>query len=144
MHLVKYQLDAALEAFRLSHTETERLALADPADPELQYELAVSRNRIGYVLFVQRNTAGGLAEYQASLAILQRLAETDPGNTVWQRDLMVIHFQFAEFGVEPAAHLAHALEMALYLQAGGRLSPDETYFPDMLKRRIADLGDADE
>jgi tetratricopeptide (TPR) repeat protein len=48
--------------------------------------LIVSR---GDVLSAQGDLAGALAAYQESLAVSQRLAESDPSNADWQRDLSV-------------------------------------------------------
>ena len=50
-----------------------------------------SHDSIGNVLVEQGDLAGALAAYQASLAIAERLAQADPGNARWQRDLSVSH-----------------------------------------------------
>ena len=39
----------------------------------------------------QGDLAAALTRYQASLAISERLAQADPGNAGWQRDLSVSH-----------------------------------------------------
>ena len=51
----------------------------------------VSHDRIGDVLRAQGNLTAALDAYNASLAIRERLAEADPGNAGWQRDLSVSH-----------------------------------------------------
>jgi len=43
--------------------------------------------QVGIVLEAQGDLAGALQEYRASLAIVERLASSDPSNTGWQRDL---------------------------------------------------------
>jgi hypothetical protein len=44
---------------------------------------------LGNIQIQRGNLTAALASYQASLAIRQRLAEADPGNAQWQRDLAV-------------------------------------------------------
>jgi tetratricopeptide (TPR) repeat protein len=51
--------------------------------------LAVGHDRIGDCLRAAGDRDGALAAYQAGLAIAETLAESDPGNTRWQRDLSV-------------------------------------------------------
>ena len=46
-------------------------------------------DKIGYVKFHANDKAGALAAYEESLAITRHLAETDPGNAIWQRDIAV-------------------------------------------------------
>jgi tetratricopeptide (TPR) repeat protein len=47
----------------------------------------VSYNKIGNVQKAQDDLAGALKSYQDGLAIIHRLAKSDPGNAGWQRDL---------------------------------------------------------
>jgi tetratricopeptide (TPR) repeat protein len=54
-----------------------------------EYELAWSHSRIGDVQMAQGNLAAALIAYRDSLAIIGRLAQSDPGNAGWQRDLSV-------------------------------------------------------
>jgi len=50
---------------------------------------AVASDEIGDVLRSQGNLSDALASYRASMDIAQRLAQADPGNAGWQRDLSV-------------------------------------------------------
>ena len=43
----------------------------------------------------QGDLAAALASYQASLAIAERLAQADPGNADWQRDLALSYGRVA-------------------------------------------------
>ena len=55
---------------------------------------AISRcrnSKVGDVLVAQGNLAEALKSYQDSLAIRDRLAQADPGNATWQRDLAISH-----------------------------------------------------
>ena len=47
----------------------------------------------------QGNLAGALESYEAGLAILERLAAADPGNSEWQRDLEVSHERVGDIAV---------------------------------------------
>jgi hypothetical protein len=81
-----------------------------------------------------------LASYQATLAIREQLAKSDPGNAVWQRDLIVLCVKIAR--VDPAqmrAMLMRALEIAKNMQAKGTLSPPDANMADELAKIIAGL-----
>ena len=52
-------------------------------------DLAASYARIGNVQIAQGDLAGALKSYHDSVAIIDRLARSDPGNAGWQRDLSV-------------------------------------------------------
>ena len=49
----------------------------------------MSPDKVGDVQVAQGDLAAALAAYQASLAIRERLADADPSNAGWQRDLSV-------------------------------------------------------
>ena len=51
----------------------------------------MSHNKVSDVLRAQGDLDGALAAYGESLELRQRLAETDPSNAIWQRDLSVSH-----------------------------------------------------
>ena len=53
------------------------------------HDLSVSYDRVGDVQVAQGDLAGALASYRDSLVIRERLAQSDPGNAGWQRDLSV-------------------------------------------------------
>jgi tetratricopeptide (TPR) repeat protein len=52
-------------------------------------DLSVSYDRVGYVQKAQGDLKAALKSYSDSLAIVERLANSDPGNAGWQRDLSV-------------------------------------------------------
>ena len=54
-----------------------------------QRDLSVSFEKVGDVQVAQGDLAGALKSYRDSLAIMKRLAKSDPGNAGWQRDLSV-------------------------------------------------------
>ena len=49
----------------------------------------MSFNKAGDVQLAQGDLAGALKSYNDGLAIIDGLAKTDPGNSLWQRDLSV-------------------------------------------------------
>jgi tetratricopeptide (TPR) repeat protein len=60
------------------------------------HDLATSYNKIGDVQEAQGDLAGALTSYRDSLAIIDRLAQSDPGNATWQRDLSVAYSRIGD------------------------------------------------
>jgi tetratricopeptide (TPR) repeat protein len=58
-----------------------------PGNAGWQRDLASLYNRVGNVQLAQGNLPAALTSYQASFAIMDRLAKSDSGNADWQRDL---------------------------------------------------------
>ena len=56
----------------------------------------MSYEKVGDVQVAQGKLPDALASYQASLAIRERLAKSDPGNAGWQRDLAVSYANLAD------------------------------------------------
>jgi hypothetical protein len=54
-------------------------------------EASLDAERVGDVLLAQGDRAGALREYQASLALKERLVQQDPDNVEWQRGLAISH-----------------------------------------------------
>ena len=65
-------------------------------------------SKIGDVQRAQGNLPAALTSYQASLAIRERLAQADPGNAGWQRDLSVSHNKIGDV-LQAQGDLAAAL-----------------------------------
>ena len=51
----------------------------------------MSYDRVGLVLVEQGNLPEALKSFHDGLAIRERLAQANPGNAGWQRDLSVSH-----------------------------------------------------
>ena len=75
----------ALEAQQLLTALTKET----PVDLNFQWELAAVDDAVGNVLVAQGNLPEALQSYRDELAIMERLAKSDPGNADWQRDLSV-------------------------------------------------------
>jgi tetratricopeptide (TPR) repeat protein len=56
----------------------------------------VSYNNVGNVQVAQGDLAGALKSYRDSLAIRERLAQSDPSNAGWQRDLAFGYARLAD------------------------------------------------
>ena len=63
-----------------------------PPEPLLSIrDLSVSFENIGNVQMAQGDLAGALKSYGDSLAMINRLAKSDPSNSGWQRDLAIAY-----------------------------------------------------
>jgi tetratricopeptide (TPR) repeat protein len=97
----------------------------------------VSYEKMGNVQLAQGDLAGALKSYRDSLAIRDRLAQSDPGNAGWQRDLSVSHAKVADAlgkmgnGAEALAALRRGHAIMLRMTA---LSPDNVQWKRDLHR----------
>ena len=81
----------------------------------------MSYNKIGDVLVAQGNLAEALTSFRDGLAIRDRLAQADPGNAGWQRDLSVSYNKIGDV-LKAQGNLAEALTSATG-------SPSESVWP---------------
>jgi tetratricopeptide (TPR) repeat protein len=89
--LAQGDLSGALRAFRESLAISERLAVSDPSNAQLQLQLSFSKNGIGDILRAQGDLAGALRAYRESLDISERLTASDPSNAQLQQLLSMSH-----------------------------------------------------
>lgn len=75
-----------------------------------------------------------LGAYRKGLAIRETVAGRDPGNTDWQRDLIVSDVKLNEVTGDKA-YAAKALDIAQTMQKRGALVPSDAWMVDDLKRR---------
>jgi hypothetical protein len=75
-------------------------------------DLSVSHNKIGDVEVAQGDLAGALNSYRAGFAIRERLAQSDPTNSIWQHDLSFSYGRLST-ALQKAAQLAEAREAAI-------------------------------
>ena len=107
----------------------------------------MSHDKIGDVRVAQGDLPGALAAYEAGHAIAKRLAEQDPGNAGWQRDLIVSRVKIARVAElkdaprEAQRHYQAALDVAIALRDGGRLAPRDIPMIGELERRLAALAE---
>ena len=90
-----YQRAGALAKAHRTYTD----ALARLPESEAR-DHSVLMDEFGDVLVGQGNLEKAMASYQASMAIRKRLAEADPDNAGWQRDLAVSHIKIGNVLVD--------------------------------------------
>ena len=92
----------------------------------------------------QGNLAAALASYQASLDIRDRLAKSDPGNTVWQRDLSVSYIKVGDVEVAqgnlPAALTSYQSSLAI-VDRLAKSDPSNAGWQHDLSRSYIKVGD---
>jgi hypothetical protein len=77
-----------------------------------------------------------LASYRSALAIAERLAQADPGNAGWQRDLIVSYVRLSSVTGEKG-YAQRALDVALRMDQRGVLAPADAWMLDDLKQRAS-------
>lgn len=73
-----------------------RLTARDLDNTDWLRDLSVSHNCVGRVLRALDKLADALREFEADLAIAERLASLDPTNAQWQEDLAAARRALAE------------------------------------------------
>jgi hypothetical protein len=101
----------------------------------------VSYERVGDVLRAQRNRADALTSYRASLAVVEHLANTDPGNLVWQTALVptLLRISLVSTIADARAALERALAIAESLARDGKLTAEQRSWPQLLRDLLAKL-----
>jgi tetratricopeptide (TPR) repeat protein len=69
------RLAEALAAYREAGAIAQSLAAAEPGDPDLQYIVGISDERIGDVLMAQGDQTGALKSYEARQQVISRLVK---------------------------------------------------------------------
>ena len=82
-----------------------QLVQRDPDNIGWQLNLWVSHNCVAHVYEAQGQLAEALREFEAELAVAERLAGYDPTNARWQQDLadtrIIVDRLRREFGLQP-------------------------------------------
>ena len=60
----------------------------DPRNVTWKRDLSLSEDKIGDVLLVQGDPAAAGEIYRAALTLREQLADADPANAEWQRDVL--------------------------------------------------------
>ncbi|WP_035658280.1 autotransporter strand-loop-strand O-heptosyltransferase, partial [Bradyrhizobium sp. STM 3809] len=138
-------LAGALQNYKQGVDAIRYLTQADPDNAGFQRSLSVALNRIGAVLFVQRNLRGAHAAYSASLAVIQKLTATHPGNPSFPRDLAWCHALLADV-LTAQGHHAEAFEQrrhnAAVITQLANTAPDDSTLQRALATSYQNLGDA--
>ena len=123
MLLASGDAEGALAIYREILGIAEALAAGDPANLDLQFDLATAHNRLGGVETGGGERESGLAHYRASRTIIGKLAATDPSNADWQWNLFAGNYLLAEAGDDPVTNYQAGLAILERLDASGQLSP---------------------
>ena len=106
---------------------------------------AVLFSEIGDVLKAQGDLSAALASYRDALAIGERLAQADPDNAGWQRDLSVSHERIGDIeaagGNIAAAIVAYEKSLPIAQSLADRFPEHPRFQADIVitKRRIREL-----
>ncbi|MGJ4888789.1 autotransporter strand-loop-strand O-heptosyltransferase [Bradyrhizobium sp. HKCCYLRH3099] len=138
-------LPTALENYKDSIAIVRHLTTADPDNAGFQRNLSVALNRIGAVLFVQRNLEAAHAAYSASLAIIRKLTAAHRGNLIFHRDLAWGHALLADVLAAQGRH-AEAFEQrranTALMTHLSNIAANDPSLPQALATSYQSLGDA--
>ncbi len=95
---------------------------------------SVAFGELGNVQSAQGDLAAALTSFQAGLAIAEHLAQTDPGNAGWQRDLIVSYVKLSETTGDKT-YVDKALHIVLAMQQRNILAPRDAWLIEELQRR---------
>ena len=88
------------------------------------------------MLRAQGNLTDALQSFQASHAIFERLAETDPGHAGWQRDLAWSHWRLAKYGIQQRFHWQEVVRILRKLDEEDRLAPSDQKWLPIAERNL--------
>jgi autotransporter strand-loop-strand O-heptosyltransferase len=138
-------LISAMQNYRQSIDIVRHLTQAEPDNGGFQRNLSVALNRIGAVLFVQRNLPGAYAAYSAGLAIIQKLTAAHRGHLGFQRDLAWCHALLADVLAAQRRHaeaFEHRRSNAALITQLANTAPDDSSLQQSLATSYQSLGDA--
>ncbi len=131
----------ALDSYRASLAIAQRFAENKIANTvqSINWEVAISlkHQQIGDVHKARGDSLGALESYRRSLAIRKRLAEMDPNNAAWQRNLATIHRRLALNGGDPLKHWQNVVDILKKLDTRGQLQDSDRAIIDEAEHAIA-------
>jgi hypothetical protein len=141
LHMARDDEEHALDAFSRSMQITQRLADADPDNPQLQRGVSTCLSAVRDARAARDDPAGALDAVSRSMQITQRLADAAPNETVYQRDLWILNWRVAstrESLAEPGADefWQGAHEILVGLDAAGELSDSDRKLLAQLTRKL--------
>jgi tetratricopeptide (TPR) repeat protein len=133
-------LEGAEEAYETAISKLNQLTQSNAANLEWQRFQSIALERIGNVQRAKGDIAA-VKSYEQALAVSENIAAMDPGNAVWQRDLIGAHKNLAEIANSKSTaqkHYEQALRIARELYKSGRLEPEYHFMiPELLARLAA-------
>jgi len=97
-------------------------------------------NRLGDLAVAAGDGKAARDFFEKALAVRKKIAEADPDNAGFQRDLIVSLVKMAASGNAPAVRYAEALAIAERLAAASRLQGRDQWMVDDLRQRLAAAG----
>jgi tetratricopeptide (TPR) repeat protein len=120
--LASGDLRSATRLMQRIHDRIATRATGDPTNTDWQRDLSVSHSKLGDLARATGDGATAAADYEAGLAIAERLASTDPTNTDLQRDLSVSHERLGDLAVVTGDRRAAAEHQQAALTIAERLA----------------------
>jgi tetratricopeptide (TPR) repeat protein len=117
----------------------QAIATAAPGDLGAQREAISTTQILGDLQLMLKNPAGAVAAYQQAATIARGLTKSAADPTEWQIDLVVILTKVAAAasGDDRKASLTEALSVAEALQQQGKLTGNQTNWPDQIRAELA-------
>ena len=125
-----YQRGANLQASKLILIQAQNLDVSER-------DRAVISDEIGDVARAQGDLTAARTAYEDGLKIANTLAQSDPTNTGFQRDLMVSHWKLAQLdGEDAASHWQSAYDVLKALDVAGKMQPVDQTVLEFLENKV--------
>jgi eukaryotic-like serine/threonine-protein kinase len=130
---------SALAPMQEAVTIRQTIAADAPANLDAQRDAISTTRFLGDLQVLLKDTAGAAATYQQAAAIARGLTKTAADPAEWQIDLIVILTKLAAVssGGDRTAALTEALSLAEALEQQGKLTGEQTSWPDRLREELA-------
>ncbi|HEV2188731.1 MAG TPA: tetratricopeptide repeat protein [Stellaceae bacterium] len=130
---------SALQPVQEAVAIRQAIAAAAPTDLGAQREAIYVTKILGDLQVLLKNSAGAADAYCKTAAIARGMAATASDPTEWQVDLVVALTKLASVsaGDDRAAALTEALSVAVALQQHGKLTGNQTNWPDQIRAELA-------
>jgi tetratricopeptide (TPR) repeat protein len=138
-------LPSATQQLRAIHHQVQARAAADPGDPQRQYDLSISHERLGDAAVAAGDLTAATTAYLATREIAAKLASSPHAEPLWQRELSVSHNKLgnvaAAAGDLAAARTAYqaSLDIAARLAAADPANVGWRRDLETMQQKIDDL-----
>lgn len=129
------KLDVAQDHFQSYSSMCVALSVDDSENLELLEKFEIAHERLGTVFHAKHDKDNALIQYEASLAIAQRLAQTDPSNTGWQRDVMVSLGRIAHIR-DDIQSWQKVMDKLLEMKARNILAPSDEHLIGIVQEQL--------
>jgi tetratricopeptide (TPR) repeat protein len=114
---MKGDIPGAIDEYRSSQQQFDKLHAADPHDEKLRDDLAIDDVGLGELLVLQKDFDGGQTAFEAAIEVLQTLVADDPKTADWPNNLAVAHYDLGLMqltqgkAADAAGHFAASWEL---------------------------------